>query len=158
MSFSQRIEVHQYSMRGLHIYTQKVVYGCNESGRERLCLPVTTKETWTSPSAGAVRAMGKDTLCLPTPSSTLWSWRTSPKNPIVPYGIPLWATVTVTDCLSGSISTSFEADRRSTVNVFSSSSPWLARMSSMIGPTLYTHTHTRDLLGSSNVSHHLKKN
>ena len=49
--------------RATYSYIRQVVSGCNEGEREKDCgLPVTTKEMWTFPSAGAVRAMGKATL------------------------------------------------------------------------------------------------
>ena len=86
---------------------------------------VTVNSTDAVPTVLPVLASGREKVCVVCSSSTTWVRRASPKNPIVPNGIPLCVTMMVALARLGLMNTLLEAEVRETMNLSSGSGPEL---------------------------------
>ena len=98
---------------------------------------VTVNSTDAVPTVLPVLASGREKVRVVCSSSTTWVRRASPKNPIVPNGIPLCVTMMVALARLGLMNTLFEAEVRETVNLSSGSGPELGSTVIRITPDLW---------------------
>ena len=97
---------------------------------------VTVKSTDAVPTVLPVLASGREKVRVVCSSSTTWVRRASPKNPIVPNGIPLCDTMMVALASWGLMKTLLEAEVREMVNLSSGSGPELGSTVIRITPDL----------------------